>query len=217
MAKRRRPVIAYVTSERQNATGNIAQDAIRQFVDQLADVDPEAREIDLIVNSFGGDGLTSWRLITMVREYLGGEGRLTCFVPYYAFSAATLIAVGCDEIFMHPLASLGPVDPQITVNRKEGPQQFAYEDVAAYTSFLQDEGGSGCTKRGSHRGEPESQLLQPRARRLQKRGQRTGFASSTRATTHRQCTLQPATASGTTGVGTSSISDWYVARTSGRL
>ena len=42
---------------------------------------------------------------------------------------------------MHPLASLGPVDPQITVNRKDGPQQFAYEDVAAYTSFLTDEGG----------------------------------------------------------------------------
>lgn len=42
---------------------------------------------------------------------------------------------------MHPLASLGPVDPQITVHRKEGPQQFAYEDVAAYTSFLKDEGG----------------------------------------------------------------------------
>lgn len=141
MQIRQRPVLAYVTSGRPNAPGSIAQDAIRQFVDQLPDVDDGTNGIDLIINSFGGDGLTSWRLITMLREYLGSEGKLTCFVPFYAFSAATLIAVGCDEIFMHPLASLGPVDPQITVNRKEGPQQFAYEDVAAYTSFLKDEGG----------------------------------------------------------------------------
>jgi hypothetical protein len=34
---------------------------------------------------------------------------------------------------MHPLASLGPVDPQITVNKKDGPQQFAYEEEAGIT------------------------------------------------------------------------------------
>jgi hypothetical protein len=77
----------------------------------------------------------------MLREYLGKDGKITCLVPFHAFSAATLIAVGCDEIFMHPLASLGPVDPQITVNKKDGPQQFAYEDVSAYTSFLKEEAG----------------------------------------------------------------------------
>ena len=49
----------------------------------------------------------------MVREYLGDESFIYCLVPYYAFSAGTLIAVGANEIFMHPTASLGPVDPQI--------------------------------------------------------------------------------------------------------
>ena len=135
------PVIAYVTSGRPNATGNIAQDAIRQFIKQLELLPNKPVRIDSIINSYGGDGLTSWRLITMLREYLGQDGKITCFVPYYAFSAATLIAVGCDEIFLHPLASLGPVDPQITVNKKDGPQQFAYEDVSAYTSFLKEEAG----------------------------------------------------------------------------
>lgn len=135
------PVITYITSGRQNALGNIAQDAIRQFIKQLDLFDEKPQNIDLIINSYGGDGLTSWRLITMLREYLGDNGKITCFVPHYAFSAATLIAVGCDEIFLHPLASLGPVDPQITVNKKDGPQQFAYEDVSAYTSFLKEEAG----------------------------------------------------------------------------
>ncbi len=135
------PVITYITSARQNATGQIAQDAIRQFVKQLECLPQKPSAIDLLINSYGGDGLTSWRLITMLREYLGPEGQIICLVPFYAFSAATLIAVGCDQIFMHPLASLGPVDPQITVTKKDGQQQFAYEDVSAYTSFVQDEAG----------------------------------------------------------------------------
>jgi hypothetical protein len=78
----------------------------------------------------------------MIREYLGSTGKITCLVPYYAFSAATLIAVGSNEIFMHPLATLGPVDPQITAQKKDGAmQQFAYEDVTAYVKFLREEAG----------------------------------------------------------------------------
>jgi ClpP class serine protease len=138
---RRHPVISYVTSSRENAGGIIANDAIRQFVKQLEYFTTKPKEIDLLINSNGGDGLTSWRLITLLREYLGKDGKITCLVPFNAFSAATLLAVGCDEIFMHPWACLGPVDPQITVNKKEGPQQFAYEDVSAYTNFLKEEAG----------------------------------------------------------------------------
>ncbi len=139
--KRENPLIVYITSGRPGAHGSIAQDAVREFASQLLLLPKETKQIDLLINSFGGDGLTSWRLITMIREFLVENGKITCFVPYYAFSAATLIAVGCDDIFLHPMASLGPVDPQITVNKKDGPQQFAYEDVSAYTRFLKEEAG----------------------------------------------------------------------------
>lgn len=138
---RGRPIVSYITSGRPNAAGNIAQDAIRQFIKQLEMFPEKPKDIDLFINSFGGDGLTSWRLITLLREYLGKDGTITCLVPFYAFSAATLIAVGCNEIFMHPMSCLGPVDPQMTVNKKDGPQQFAYEDVSAYTNFLREEAG----------------------------------------------------------------------------
>jgi hypothetical protein len=140
-AYRKHPVISYITSSRENAGGKIATDAVRQFVKQLEYFKEKPKEMDLFINSNGGDGLTSWRLITLLREYLGPEGKITCLVPFYAFSAATLIAVGCDGIFLHPWASLGPVDPQITVNSKDGAQQFAYEDVSAYTNFLKEEAG----------------------------------------------------------------------------
>jgi hypothetical protein len=140
-AYRKHPVISYVTSSRQNAGGSIAADAVRQFIKQLELFNDKPKEIDLLINSHGGDGLTSWRIITLLREYLGKDGKITCLVPFHAFSAATLMAVGCDEIFLHPWASLGPVDPQITVNNKDGTQQFAYEDVSAYTNFLREEAG----------------------------------------------------------------------------
>jgi hypothetical protein len=78
----------------------------------------------------------------MIREYLGSGGEIACLVPYCAFSAATLIAVGCNEVFMHPLATLGPVDPQITAATKGGAMQhFAYEDATAYVKFLREEAG----------------------------------------------------------------------------
>jgi hypothetical protein len=138
---RKHPVISYITSGRQNALGFISIDAVRQFIKQLELLKEKPKEIDLLINSYGGDGLASWRIITLLREYLGKEGKITCLVPFNAFSAATLMAVGCDEIFLHPWASLGPVDPQITANSKDGPQQFAYEDVSAYTNFLKEDAG----------------------------------------------------------------------------
>lgn len=138
---RERPLIAYVTSGRQGAQGLISVDAMRMFADQLFKIPKETKKLDILVNSLGGDGLASWRLITMVREYLGNDGYITCLVPYYAFSAGTLIAVGSNEIFMHPMASLGPVDPQIVVRTQAGATQFAYEDISAYTNFIKEEGG----------------------------------------------------------------------------
>jgi len=140
-AHRGHPLIAYVTSGRQGAHGQISSDAMRKFAVQLYRLPKETKKIDLLINSLGGDGLASWRLITMIREFLGHDGYITCLVPYYAFSAGTLIAVGSNEIFLHPMASLGPVDPQIIVQTQGGATQFAYEDLAAYTNFLKEEGG----------------------------------------------------------------------------
>jgi len=140
-AYRKRPLIVYVTSGRQGAQGNIASDALRRIAEQLFALPQGTKKIDLMINTLGGDGLASWRLITMLREFLGSDGYITCLVPYYAFSAGTLLAVGSNEIFMHPMASLGPVDPQIVVRSQGGATQFAYEDLAAYTNFLKEEGG----------------------------------------------------------------------------
>ena len=38
---------------------------------------------------------------------------MTAFVPHYAMSGGTLIALAADEIVMYEDAVLGPVDPQL--------------------------------------------------------------------------------------------------------
>lgn len=41
------------------------------------------------------------------------KGKVTVFVPHYAMSGGTLLALAADAIVMDPNAVLGPVDPQL--------------------------------------------------------------------------------------------------------
>jgi len=115
----------------------MAADAIRELIDQIEAVG-DAKEIDILVHSTGGDALAAWKLMSLLRKRFTHVGVL---VPFMAFSAATLFALGGDEIVMHPHASRGPIDPQISISQGDGKtmRQFAYEDVGAFLRFLGDE------------------------------------------------------------------------------
>ncbi len=71
--------------------------------------DPEV-PLDLVLHTPGGLILPSLQIARAVRAH---RGRVTVFVPHYAMSGGTLIALAADEIVMSPHAALGPVDPQI--------------------------------------------------------------------------------------------------------
>ena len=143
-AKRGRPLFAYVTSSRQNATGGMAADAVAEITDQLQALPPEARSLDLLIVSHGGDPTVAWRIVSLIRERVD---TFSVLIPQAAFSAATLIALGADEIVMHPHGNLGPVDPQIIVPRqdKQGkptePVSFGSEDLNAFLEFARDSVG----------------------------------------------------------------------------
>ena len=72
--------------------------------------------IDLIIHSPGGDGNTAEKIVDMCRSYLPTKGQFKVIVPNKAKSAATLIALGADEIIMGYSSELGPIDAQIPVN-----------------------------------------------------------------------------------------------------
>jgi ClpP class serine protease len=71
--------------------------------------DPE-RPIDLIVHTPGGLVLAAGQIAHALKHH---RAKVTVFVPHYAMSGGTLIALAASEIVMDPNAVLGPVDPQL--------------------------------------------------------------------------------------------------------
>ena len=66
--------------------------------------------IDLVVHTPGGLVLAAGQIAHALKRH---RGKVTVFVPHYAMSGGTLIALAADEIVMDPNAVLGPVDPQL--------------------------------------------------------------------------------------------------------
>jgi ClpP class serine protease len=84
---------------------NDAEEVIRA----VEAVEPE-RPIDLLLHTPGGLMVAALQIARAIRDH---PGRVTAFVPHYAMSGGTLIALAADEIVMGPHAALGPVDPVI--------------------------------------------------------------------------------------------------------
>ncbi|AYG70630.1 hypothetical protein [Rhizobium sp. CCGE531] len=99
------------------------------FVDMLHNVPPGA-PIDLMLHTPGGDVDAAEKLITLLRNAVGEEGRLRVIVPDYAKSAGTLMALGANAILMSDSSELGPIDPQ--VSSKDGNGNDVIYSVLTY-------------------------------------------------------------------------------------
>jgi len=66
--------------------------------------------IDLVLHTPGGLVLPSLQIARAIARH---PGKVTAFVPHYAMSGGTLIALAADEIVLSEDAVLGPVDPQL--------------------------------------------------------------------------------------------------------
>ncbi|MCR4399413.1 MAG: hypothetical protein NUV35_00800 [Syntrophomonadaceae bacterium] len=87
---------------------------------------PDDMPIDVILHTPGGLVLAAGQIAMALKRH---PARVTVFVPHYAMSGGTMIALAADEIVMDANAVVGPMDPQIgeypavsilrTVNRKE--------------------------------------------------------------------------------------------------
>ena len=140
---RKRPLIVYVTSIRPNINVTMASNAISQIIEQIDLIPEEEKEIDFMIISNGGDPITSLRIISLLRERFK---KVSVLIPYVAYSAATVLALGADEIIMHPYSNLGPVDPQLTVSHsnEKGIKEnlnFSSEDLRNYVEFLKNDVG----------------------------------------------------------------------------
>ncbi len=66
--------------------------------------------IDIVLHTPGGLVLAALQIALAIKKH---PAKVTAFIPHYAMSGGTLIALACDEIVMDEHAVLGPVDPQI--------------------------------------------------------------------------------------------------------
>ena len=66
--------------------------------------------LDVVLHTPGGLVLASVQIARAIQAH---RAKTTIFVPHYAMSGGTLIALAADEIVMDCHAVLGPVDPQL--------------------------------------------------------------------------------------------------------
>ncbi|SHH46657.1 SDH family Clp fold serine proteinase [Thermosipho atlanticus] len=71
---------------------------------------PNDMPIDIIIHTPGGLVLAAEQIANALKKH---KRKVTVFVPHYAMSGGTLIALAADEIVMDENAVLGPVDPQL--------------------------------------------------------------------------------------------------------
>jgi ClpP class serine protease len=84
---------------------NDSEDVLRAI--QMTDEDVP---LDIILHTPGGLVLAALQIARAIREH---KGKVTVFVPHYAMSGGTLIAMAADAIVMSKHAVLGPIDPQL--------------------------------------------------------------------------------------------------------
>src|SRR5256886_2947598 len=71
---------------------------------------PDDMPIDLVIHTPGGLVLAAMQIARAVEAH---KAKVTVYVPVYAMSGGTLIALAADEIVLGEFSVLGPIDPQI--------------------------------------------------------------------------------------------------------
>jgi len=115
--KERRVAVYYCAREQ-----SMSQHDVLPFVNMLKSIGVTSN-LDLVIVCPGGDGTAAETMLDLCRKYC--RDTLRVVVPLYAKSAATLLALGADEIVMGETSELGPIDAQVYIIQDNQPQQVS--------------------------------------------------------------------------------------------
>src|SRR5512139_1092298 len=93
-----------------NPRGSICQDDVVALYELLENLGKQEK-IYLFLKSSGGSGQSSLLLVNLLRQYCD---QAIALIPLECASAATMIALGANEIHMGPMAYLTAVDTSLT-------------------------------------------------------------------------------------------------------
>jgi len=91
--------------------------------------------LELLLHSPGGSADAAYQAIRFFRRHCK---KLNIIVPLQAKSAATLMCLGADGIYMGELADLGPIDVQIHNPLEKGSKSISPLDEFKSAEFLKD-------------------------------------------------------------------------------
>ena len=100
------PFIAYWSS----GNGSVCHNDVAAYFEVLKQLGHQ-KHLYLFIKSNGGNGQAALRIVNLLRQY---ADKITALVPLECASAATMMALGADEIHMGPLAYLTAVDTSLT-------------------------------------------------------------------------------------------------------
>jgi hypothetical protein len=85
-----------------------------------------ATTVDLWLDSPGGSARDAYKIALLLRSI---GSRIRVVIPDYAKSAATLLSLVADEIYMGPAAELGPLDVQLDYEKSPGTKVSALDRI----------------------------------------------------------------------------------------
>lgn len=100
------PVLTYWNGYR----GSVCANDVVGFYELLESIGHQ-KCIHLFLKSSGGNGQASFRIINLIRQY---TDKLVVLIPLECASAATMMAIGANEIHMGAMAYLSAVDTSLT-------------------------------------------------------------------------------------------------------
>jgi len=135
-----RATIVYATAWLEPKQGTSGADVsiglgdMQGFMEAVSNV--EERELDLILHSPGGTAEAAEAIVEYLRTRFD---HIRVFVPVAAMSAATMVALGADEIVMGAHSQLGPIDPQFSIITPEGPRSAPAQAIKDQFDLAKEE------------------------------------------------------------------------------
>lgn len=133
-------VICYVTGDRPNQEAQISADVFDLFVNHL-DVIGDVHKISLVLYTRGGDTLTAWSLVNLLRQFCK---ELEIIIPSKCHSSGTIMCLGANNLVMTKQATLGPIDPSVntplnptvTINGQQHQLPISVEEINGYLEVV---------------------------------------------------------------------------------
>jgi hypothetical protein len=127
-----------------NARGSVCDNDVVVFHELLEQVGEQER-LFLLIKSDGGSGKASLRIVNLIRQYCK---ELIVLVPLECASAATMIAIGANEIRMGPMAYLSAVDTSLVhelspINRENNRVSVSLDELSRAVKLWQNENKEG--------------------------------------------------------------------------